>query len=145
MLLILRNRIIGCGAGRQLQSLSLCAYWPKSQRLLRSDPYRVIGRPAPIPSLGTGAHSGSSRVRAASIVTITAPQSSRQSWTRARSSVRRNAAAHRPAPLPASRPCGCPKPLHTSCDVQILVEEAADAVVSLDLAYLGWRAVGEWA
>jgi hypothetical protein len=28
--------------------------------------------------------------------------------------------------------------------VLIFVEEAADAVVSLDLAYLGRRAVGEW-
>ena len=30
--------------------------------------------------------------------------------------------------------CGCPKPLHKSCDVLIFVEEAADVVVSLDLA-----------
>jgi len=32
------------------------------------------------------------------------------------------------------QPCGCPKPLHRSCDVLIFVEEAADAVASLDLA-----------
>ena len=31
-----------------------------------------------------------------------------------------------------------------SCDVLIFVEEAAEAVVSFDLEYLGWRAVGEW-
>jgi hypothetical protein len=30
--------------------------------------------------------------------------------------------------------CGCPKPLHMSRDVPIFVEEAADAVASLDLA-----------
>jgi hypothetical protein len=40
--------------------------------------------------------------------------------------------------------CGCPKPMQMSCDVLIFVEEAADAVVSLDLAYLGQRAEGEW-
>jgi hypothetical protein len=28
--------------------------------------------------------------------------------------------------------------------VLIFVEEAAEAVVSFDLEYLGWRAVGEW-
>ena len=38
--------------------------------------------------------------------------------------------------------CGCPKTLRTSCDLLIFVEEAADAVVSLDLADVGWRAVG---
>ena len=37
-----------------------------------------------------------------------------------------------------------PETLRTSCDVLIFVEEAADAVVSLDLADLGRRAVGEW-
>jgi hypothetical protein len=31
-----------------------------------------------------------------------------------------------------------------SCDVLIFVDEAADAVVSLDLPDLGRRAVGEW-
>jgi hypothetical protein len=31
-----------------------------------------------------------------------------------------------------------------SCDVLIFVEEAADAVVSVDLADVGRRAVGEW-
>ena len=33
--------------------------------------------------------------------------------------------------------CGCPETLHMSCDVLVFVEEAADAVVSLDLAELG--------
>ena len=37
-----------------------------------------------------------------------------------------------------------PETLHMSCDVLIFVEEAAEAVVSLDLADLGRRAVGEW-
>ena len=32
----------------------------------------------------------------------------------------------------------------TSCDLLIFVEDAAEAVVSLDLVDLGWRAVGEW-
>jgi hypothetical protein len=31
-----------------------------------------------------------------------------------------------------------------SGDVLIFVEKAADAVASFDLAYLGWRVVGEW-
>ena len=34
--------------------------------------------------------------------------------------------------------------LHMSCDLLIFVEEAADTVVSSDLADLGRRAVGEW-
>ena len=37
-----------------------------------------------------------------------------------------------------------PETLKTLCDVLIFVEEAADAVVSLDLADLGRRRVGEW-
>ena len=41
------------------------------------------------------------------------------------------------------RACGCPKPLQMSRDVLIFVEEAADAVVSLDLVALGRRTVGE--
>ena len=36
--------------------------------------------------------------------------------------------------IDSSPGCGCPKPLHMSCDVLIFVEEAADAVVSLDFA-----------
>jgi len=31
-----------------------------------------------------------------------------------------------------------------SCDVLIFVQEAANAIASLDLAELAWRAVGEW-
>ena len=31
------------------RSLSLCPYWPKSQRLLSNEPYLVIGRPASPP------------------------------------------------------------------------------------------------
>jgi hypothetical protein len=45
--------------------------------------------------------------------------------------------ARRAAAPPRQRellPCGCPKPMHMSCDVLIFVEEAADAVASLDLA-----------
>jgi hypothetical protein len=38
--------------------------------------------------------------------------------------------------------CGCPKPLHMSCDVLIFVEEPAGAVASLDLADLRRRPVG---
>ena len=38
-----------------------------------------------------------------------------------------------------------PETLRTSCDLLIFVEEAAEAVVSLDLVDLGRRAVGEWA
>ena len=37
-----------------------------------------------------------------------------------------------------------PETLHALCDLLIFVEEAADEVVSLDLADLGRRAVGEW-
>ena len=40
--------------------------------------------------------------------------------------------------------CGCPKSSPTSRGLVIFVEEAADAVVSLDLGALGWRALGEW-
>ena len=49
---------------------------------------------------------------------------------------------------PGLRPRGrrglwVPETLHMSCDLLIFVEEAADAVVSLDLADVGRRAVGE--
>jgi hypothetical protein len=37
-----------------------------------------------------------------------------------------------------------PATLSTSCDLLIFVEDAAESVVSFDLADLGWRAVGEW-
>jgi hypothetical protein len=37
-----------------------------------------------------------------------------------------------------------PETLHTSRDLLIFVDEATEAVVSLDLADLGRRAVGEW-
>jgi hypothetical protein len=38
-----------------------------------------------------------------------------------------------------------PETPRTSCGLLIFVEEAAEAVVSLDLADLGRRTVGEWA
>jgi hypothetical protein len=37
-----------------------------------------------------------------------------------------------------------PETLQTSCDLLIFVEEAADAIMSLDLGDLGRRRVGEW-
>jgi hypothetical protein len=37
-----------------------------------------------------------------------------------------------------------PTALHPSCDLLIIVAEAADAVVLLDLADLGRRGVGKW-
>ena len=37
-----------------------------------------------------------------------------------------------------------PETRRTSCDLLILVDEPAEAVVSLDLVDPGWCAVGEW-
>ena len=43
-----------------------------------------------------------------------------------------------------TRACGCPKVVGRSCDLLILVEEPAEAVVSFDLVDLGCCATGEW-
>jgi hypothetical protein len=37
-----------------------------------------------------------------------------------------------------------PEIMHTSCGLLMFVEEAAEPVVSFDLADVGRRAVGEW-
>src|SRR4051812_1411341 len=39
--------------------------------------------------------------------------------------------------------CGCPKPAHISCDLLILVEEATDAVASVNFVDPGRRVAGE--
>jgi hypothetical protein len=38
-----------------------------------------------------------------------------------------------------------PQRQRTLCDLRILVDEAVDAVASLDLVDVGWCAAGEWA
>jgi len=51
---------------------------------------------------------------------------------------------NQPAHAGAGERLWVPEPMHMSRDVLIAVEEAADAVLSLDLADPGRRAMGEW-
>ena len=59
--------------------------------------------------------------------------------------VREGVVGSGPAPL-APRPTALwvPESRRTSCDLLILVDEPAEAVVSLDLVGLGCCAAGEW-